>query len=273
MKSRAMEKALLQEALECDKLETGDEIEKPEWVYFVDEANEAIRLLHVKLEYLRLIHARRLMIRFDDAEEEQEQEINQITAEITSLFQTADRNLKKITSPFIGGVPCTSATDRLVRVNTQRSIASRLQGISYQFRRRQHEYLQRLQVQKFGCEIFDVDNLESPERDEASQKFDIDYEMTRFKIKSRDKEIEQIAKSVALLATVFKEVADMVIDQGTLIDRIDYNMEQVVCRVRSELKELHRAERYQRNTRSERCILILVTLIFTCFLILLAKHS
>jgi syntaxin 16 len=123
--------------------------------------------------------------------------------------------------------------------------------------------------------------------------------MTRFKVKSRDKEIEQIAKSVALLATVFKEVADMVIDQGTLIDRIDYNMEQVlltsnsaraylsvlkltlplvllvqvVCRMRSGLKELHRAERYQRNTRPERCILILVTLIFICFLILLAKHA
>ena len=28
-------------------------------------------------------------------------------------------------------------------------------------------------------------------------------------------------------ATVFKELAAMVIDQGTIIDRIDYNMEQV----------------------------------------------
>lgn len=53
------------------------------------------------------------------------------------------------------------------------------------------------------------------------------FEMQRFKIKSRDEEIQRIAKSVAMLATVFKEVADMVIDQGTLIDRIDYNMEQV----------------------------------------------
>lgn len=121
------------------------------------------------VEYLQLIHTRRLMIRFDDAEEQQEQEINAITAEISALFQSADRNLKKITSPFIGGVPCTSATDRLVRANTQRSIASRLQEISYQFRKRQHEYLQRLQVQKFGCDIFDVDELgcAKPDDDEV----------------------------------------------------------------------------------------------------------
>lgn len=63
----------------------------------------------------------------------------------------------------------------------------------------------------------------------CSQRFDMAFEMQRFKIKSRDEEIQRIAKSVAMLATVFKEVADMVIDQGTLIDRIDYNMEQVCC--------------------------------------------
>lgn len=51
MKSRAMEKALLQEAIESDDLEYGDASHKPEWTYFVDEANEAIRLLHVKRMY------------------------------------------------------------------------------------------------------------------------------------------------------------------------------------------------------------------------------
>jgi len=46
---------------------------------------------------------------------------------------------------------------------------------------------------------------------------------------------------VIALSTVFKEVAEMVIDQGTLVDRIDYNMEQVVTRMRSGLKELEQA--------------------------------
>ncbi|RLN74876.1 hypothetical protein BBJ28_00005291 [Nothophytophthora sp. Chile5] len=257
------------------------EFHKPEWTRFAENADEAIRLLHAKLEYLQLMHTRRLMIRFDDSEAQHEREINQLTEEITALFHTADRALKKITSAFVGGEPSASPADRLVRLNTQRAIASRLQEISMQFRSRQREYLQRLQLQKFGSEIFDVDAMENGvagsgfqgERSFGYGSGATAYAIDRVEldIRARDAEIQRIAKSIATLATVFKEVAEMVIDQGTLIDRIDYNMEQVVERMRSGLGQLHRAEKYQRNTRPERCIFTLVTLIMLCFVILLAE--
>lgn len=45
-----MEKALLQEAAESCDYETGgsDAAPRPEWMRFVDEANDAMRLLHLK---------------------------------------------------------------------------------------------------------------------------------------------------------------------------------------------------------------------------------
>ncbi|KAL4164615.1 hypothetical protein KRP22_004479 [Phytophthora ramorum] len=277
-KSQAMEKALLQDANEFPGGELR-EIHKPEWTRFAESADESIRLLHAKLEYLQLLHTRRLMIRFDDSEIQQEHEINCLTEEITALFHKADRSLKKITSAFIGGEASPSPADRLVRLNTQRAIAGRLQGISIQFRTRQREYLQRLQLQKFGSEIFDVDAMEKG-AGTAGQSFQfgnksttVAMDRTEYDIKTRDIEIQRIAKSVATLATMFKEVAEMVIDQGTLIDRIDYNMEQVVERMRSGLSQLERAEKYQRNTRPERCIFLLLTLITLCFCILVVKHS
>ncbi|GMF42419.1 unnamed protein product [Phytophthora fragariaefolia] len=144
------------------------------------------------------------MIRFDESEIQQEREINCLTEEITALFHKADRSLKKITSAFVGGEPSPSPADRL-----------------------------RLQLQKFGSEIFDVDAMEKgAEKSGRSFQFGSKataYAMdtTEFDIRTRDIEIQRIAKSVATLATMFKEVAEMVIDQGTLIDRIDYNMEQV----------------------------------------------
>ncbi|KAL3663601.1 hypothetical protein V7S43_011488 [Phytophthora oleae] len=231
------------------------------------------------VEYLQLLHTRRLMIRFDDSEVQQEREINCLTEEITALFHKADRSLKKITSAFVGGEPSPSPADRLVRLNTQRAIAGRLQEISIQFRTRQREYLQRLQLQKFGSEIFDVDAMEkgagipSESFRFGNKATAFAMDRTEYDIRTRDIEIQRIAKSVATLATMFKEVAEMVIDQGTLIDRIDYNMEQVVERMRSGLGQLERAEKYQRNTRPERCIFLLLTLITLCFFILVMKHS
>ena len=44
----------------------------------------------------------------------------------------------------------------------------------------------------------------------------------------RDQEIQHIARSIEELSQIFKELAVLVIDQGTVLDRIDFNMEQVV---------------------------------------------
>ena len=59
-------------------------------------------------------------------------------------------------------------------------------------------------------------------------------------INERDNEIAQIAGSIEELATIFKELAVLVIDQGSILDRIDYNMEQVVERTEKGLLELEK---------------------------------
>ncbi|KAJ3044079.1 hypothetical protein HDV00_003183 [Rhizophlyctis rosea] len=44
-------------------------------------------------------------------------------------------------------------------------------------------------------------------------------------ITQREKEINDIVKSLLGVADIFKELQTMVIDQGTVLDRIDYNIE------------------------------------------------
>ena len=57
-------------------------------------------------------------------------------------------------------------------------------------------------------------------------------------ITQREGEINQIAKSIFTLADIFKELQTMIIDQGTMLDRIDYNVEQVVVSTGQAVKEL-----------------------------------
>ena len=57
-------------------------------------------------------------------------------------------------------------------------------------------------------------------------------------IAQREREINDIAKGIIELADIFKDLQAMVIDQGTMLDRIDYNVEKMAVDVKGAEKEL-----------------------------------
>ena len=57
-------------------------------------------------------------------------------------------------------------------------------------------------------------------------------------IAQREREINEIAKGIIELADIFKDLQMMIIDQGTMLDRIDYNIENTVVNVKEAEKEL-----------------------------------
>jgi len=91
-------------------------------------------------------------------------------------------------------------------------------------------------------------------------------------VQSRDNEIVQIAKSIEELGAIFKELAVLVIDQGTILDRIDYNMEAVVEHTKEGIKQLEKAETHQKSARPMKCIVCLMILIVILLLLLILKH-
>lgn len=90
----------------------------------------------------------------------------------------------------------------------------------------------------------------------------------------REKEVIKIVQSIADLHDIFKDLAQMVQEQGTVLDRIDYNVEQTQTKVTEGYKQLQRAEMYQRKNRKMYCILILasVTLFMMILLIFTKIH-
>lgn len=73
-------------------------------------------------------------------------------------------------------------------------------------------------------------------------------------IQLRDRELTEIANSIASLAELFKELSILVIDQGTLLDSVEYNVEQTSVHIAEAVKELDIATRYVAFSLALRCL-------------------
>lgn len=74
-------------------------------------------------------------------------------------------------------------------------------------------------------------------------------------LRERDAEMSHIMKSVIELNSIFQEMNSMVVNQGSLLDRIDYNLETVQIKVEEGAIQLSRAERSARSARKMKCIM------------------
>lgn len=92
-------------------------------------------------------------------------------------------------------------------------------------------------------------------------------------IAHREQEIEKIAQGIIELANIFQELQTMVIDQGTMLDRIDYNVERMSRDVKEADKELKVASGYQQRSIKRKAMLLLAILIAGVFILLSLKLS
>jgi len=242
----------------------------PQWVDDVDSINAALEDIVRMMGILQSMHSNRVGSVFGKDLDQVEGRIEKLTRDITDKFRQAERVLQRVGAATrrAGGEEAT------VGANVQRSLAKRLQELSMEFRQSQRKYLADVKVQK-GVGLTDSESrfgIDLNETDQFSmQQMAIVDDLTEA-VQSRDQEIAQIAQSIEELGSIFKELAVLVIDQGTILDRIDYNMEAVVEHTKTGIQQLERAERHQKNARPMKCIFCLMCTIGILLIILVLKH-
>ncbi|KAH8919907.1 t-SNARE [Atractiella rhizophila] len=271
--------------LELDELEQGL---PPVWVDVADQAEALIESARGKITYLDKLYAKHVLPGFTDRSAE-EREIDTLTREITSEFRRAHSMLQKIgdlarshSRPTSSSQP--NKPDQMA-VNLQTGLANKLQELSSGFRKKQGVYLRQLK----GHETRTSDLLTSTSSiplQSSAKELEDDVELSRTSlaqsslltddvdmrlINERDREITLISKSIAELADIFKDLSNMVIDQGSLLDRIDYNVEQLATNVESAVQELKQATKHQKKSGKRSLIFLLCLLIFGAILVLIYK--
>jgi len=195
-----------------------------------------------------------------------------LTADITKLFHQAQVKTKKI-----GNDEKLSGEEKKVKANIQSALASKIQELSQTFRKNQKSYLQTLRSRSkkgktgsgfINFEEVDIEDYEDKGFSEQALK---EAEGLEARVSQREKDIKLIAKSINDLAEIFKDLNTLVIDQGTILDRIDYNLEQTAVFVEEGTQILAKTSEEQKKYRTKMCIFFLLILVFVMVVVILIK--
>ena len=93
------------------------------------------------------------------------------------------------------------------------------------------------------------------------------------KIDNRENAITNVTKDIYELNKLFKEVATMVVEQGSVMDRIDYNIEQTAEKVELGHEELEKARNYQKKNKKLNVIMCEAITVVFLFVIFVWRHS
>jgi syntaxin 16 len=257
----------------------------PKWVDISDQVQDILGGTHAKITALEKLHAKHALPGFADRSAE-EKEIEAATTAITKDFRQCQMLIQRISSEQSHAFPPSSQArhEALAAKNVQRGLAAKVQELSATFRKKQRVYMEKLQghaiknqdlliasgtIPSKGSEGMSAvdDDIEAASRSQTSALID---DVTP-DLRARDHELTEIAKSISDLAELFKDLSGLVIDQGTLLDSVEYNIEQTSVQVADAVKELDMATRYQKNTGRRKCIFLLLLIIFGLIVVLIFK--
>ncbi|XP_066558226.1 syntaxin-16 isoform X1 [Amia ocellicauda] len=249
----------------------------PKWVDGVDEIQYDITRIRQKMKELASLHDKHMNRPTLDDSSEEEHAIEIATQEITQMFHRCQRAVVGL-QRCCGH--CTEQEERLLR-NVLSSLAQSLQELSTGFRHTQSSYLKRMKNREERSKHFFDTSGPLVEEDEDDALYDRGFtddqlvlvEQNTVLVEEREREIRQIVQSISDLNEIFRDLASMVVEQGTVLDRIDFNVEQACVKTEDGLKQLQKAEQYQKKNRKMLVIFILFVIVIVLILVLIAVKA
>ena len=163
--------------------------------------------------------------------------------------------------------------EQTIKDNIILNLSNKIQEFSLEFRKCEEEFTDKLQ--KLGNKLSVIDDEDTSLKD-FDKKYSNNFFNTQTKQESqiidRNKGIDTLLESINELSSIFRDLQTVVQEQGTILDRIDYNIEIAAENTKNAYGHITEANKLQKQSCFRNVTLIIMFIIFIEAIMLINKY-
>ena len=218
----------------------------------------------------------RLIPKFDDQENKKlNKSIKEISTEMTQELKQCQNILKEIIDDKddlndINNFSELNVTNAQIKQNMKQNLITKLNDFTKKFKLNQELYNNKFQDFVIDEEMANKSFSIRKNEEKNSNDF-LSTQENNDQLQRRDEDLTNLLKSVNELAQIFKDMQTLVMEQGTILDRIDYNIDIASSNISKGKKNITKADKHMKNNCFRNVIIILIVIIFIEALLLVLK--
>ncbi|CAG9472502.1 t-SNARE, putative [Plasmodium vivax] len=267
----------------------------PQWIEKIEECSEDIGNIKLKLMELEKIKKKKLVNVLQDDQMIVE-EIAKMCTEITLLIKNCEGKIQAIAWDDAAwgegkdmptdeqhASPQDERTEKQpppndligqLKINAKKSLISQLKSISQGFHNKQKAYINEFKKISNECNDyagdFAVETVGDVQGEELT--FQGNNNLSGINMVKRNTDLRKISNTVIDLHHIFKELSVMLVEQGSMLDRIDYNLDLSIDKCEKGLNKLKIFHKSEGDRLAARCVSFLTSLIFVLLILIILKH-
>jgi len=258
----------------------------PKYMEIYEQSNNLLKDLDIEFNKLKEEQQKRIVPSFNETESKLiNQNIQMISDKMTKKLKKCKFLAKELKTLL-----ASSDIDDNIKINMYQNLLNRLAETSRALQINEELYLQKYQELNGYDESFfsnnqnnniintnntinnNINNYDSIETNQTQNFLSINSTAKKLDVaKERNKEIDVMVNTVNELKKIFEEVSNMVIFQGTILDRIDYNTYQSRHHIRRGNRELEETHERLKSGCIRRLNQILIIAIFIMSILIIFK--
>lgn len=225
---------------------------------------EKIKNSKKDLEKLRKAQAKRLMTRFNEKEIiELDKEIKELSKKILKEVREIEEDVKNV-----GGIS-SNETNKEIKNNMRIYLINEVKSYIKEVQSNQDEYMS-----KFRVLVGDLNenSYGNTIKNQGTQYFEMKNKEVDESLIKRGEEIDLLVKNISDLNSIMKDFQSLVFEQGTILDRIDINIESALENTVKGHEDLIIADENLKSNCFRNASFALIILIFIEVVLIIFKY-